>query len=66
MLLDSNILIYGAKDEYPALDAILDCTDLSPAFLSQRHFHPEGMDEFSPIFQDWDRVESLYKSRRDG
>ena len=31
MLLDSNILIYGADGGEPRLDAILDCTDLAIA-----------------------------------
>ena len=35
MLLDSNILIYGADGDEPALDAILDRTDLSVASVTR-------------------------------
>ncbi len=35
MLLDSNILIYGANGEYPGLDAILDRTDLAAASVTR-------------------------------
>ncbi len=34
MLLDSNILIYGADGGYPALDEILDRTDLAVASVT--------------------------------
>ena len=43
MLLDSNILIYGANGEYAELDAILDRTDLSAASVTRIEtlgFHP--------------------------
>ena len=35
MLLDSNILIYGAKGAVPALDAILDRADLAAASITR-------------------------------
>ncbi len=35
MLLDSNILIYGANGEDPGLDAILDRTDLAAASVTR-------------------------------
>ena len=35
MLLDSNILIYGANGENPDLDAILDRTDLAAASVTR-------------------------------
>ena len=35
MLLDSNILIYGANGEHPALDVILDRTDLAAASVTR-------------------------------
>ena len=35
MLLDSNILIYGANGENPGLDAILDRTDLAAASVTR-------------------------------
>ena len=34
MLLDSNILIYGGKGEYPRLDVILDRLDLAVASVT--------------------------------
>ncbi len=35
MLLDSNILIYGANGSYPQVDAILDRTDLAAASVTR-------------------------------
>jgi hypothetical protein len=35
MLLDSNILVYGASGEHPGLDAILERTDLAAASVTR-------------------------------
>ena len=39
MLLDSNILIYGANGEHPGLDAILDRTDLAATVERKERRH---------------------------
>ncbi len=51
MLLDSNILIYGASGTYPALDAILDRTDLAVASITR--IETLGFHRLSEIEQRW-------------
>ena len=51
MLLDSNIVIYGASSEHPAVDAILDRTDLAVASLTQ--IETLGYYRLSEIEQRW-------------
>jgi predicted nucleic acid-binding protein len=48
MLLDSNILIYGGKEEHPELDVILNRTDLAAASVTLTEtlgFHALSADE---------------------
>ena len=51
MLLDSNILIYGASGEHPALDAILDRTDLAAASVTR--IETLGFHGLSAIERHW-------------
>lgn len=51
MLLDSNILIYGASGEHPALDAILDRTDLAAASVTR--IETLGYHGLSDIERHW-------------
>jgi predicted nucleic acid-binding protein len=51
MLLDSNILIYGASGTHPALDAILDRTDLAVASITR--IETLGFYRLSEIEQRW-------------
>jgi predicted nucleic acid-binding protein len=51
MLLDSNILIYGAQGAHPALDAILDRTDLAAASVTQ--IETLGFHRLSIIERHW-------------
>jgi predicted nucleic acid-binding protein len=51
VLLDSNILIYGASGEHPALDAILDRTDLAAA--SVKRIETLGFHGLSEIERHW-------------
>src|SRR5258706_10963117 len=51
MLLDSNILIYGAKGEHPGLDAILDRTDLAAASVTR--IETLGFHRLSEIERSW-------------
>ena len=51
MLLDSNILIYGASGDYPALDAILDRTDLAAASVTR--IETLGFYRLSEIERHW-------------
>lgn len=51
MLLDSNILIYGASGEHPVLDAILDRTDLSAASVTR--IETLGFHGLSEIERHW-------------
>jgi len=51
MLLDSNILIYGANGEHPGLDAILDRTDLAAASVTR--IETLGFHRLSEIEQRW-------------
>ena len=51
MLLDSNILIYGAKGANPALDAILDRTDLAAASITR--IETLGFHRLSSLEQQW-------------
>jgi hypothetical protein len=51
VLLDSNILIYGASGEYPALDAILDRTDLAAASVTR--IETLGFHGLSEIERHW-------------
>jgi predicted nucleic acid-binding protein len=50
VLLDSNILIYGARAEHPALDAILDRTDRS---ASVTRIETLGFHGLSEIDRPW-------------
>ncbi len=51
MLLDSNILIYGANGENPGLDAILDRTDLAAASVTR--IETLGFYRLSEIERAW-------------
>ena len=51
MLLDSNILIYGANGEHPALDEILDRTDLAAASVTR--IETMGFHRLSEIERRW-------------
>ena len=51
MLLDSNILIYGANGENPGLDAILDRTDLAAASVTR--IETLGFHRLSEIERAW-------------
>lgn len=51
MLLDSNILIYGATGEHPALDAILDRTDLAVASVTR--IETLGFHRLSELERHW-------------
>ena len=51
MLLDSNILIYGAKGAVPALDAILDRADLAAASITR--IETLGYHRFSSLERLW-------------
>ena len=51
MLLDSNIFIYGAKGANPALDAILDRTDLAAASITK--IETLGFHRLSSLEQQW-------------
>ena len=51
MLLDSNILIYGATGEYAALDLILDRTDLAVASVTR--IETLGFHRFSQLERHW-------------
>jgi predicted nucleic acid-binding protein len=51
MLLDSNILIYGASNEHPAVDAILDRTDL--AIASVTRIEALGFHRLAEIDEHW-------------
>ena len=51
MLLDSNILIYGANGEHPALDVILDRTDLAAASVTR--IETLGFHRLSEIERRW-------------
>jgi predicted nucleic acid-binding protein len=51
MLLDSNILIYGASGAYAALDAILDRTDLAVARITR--IETLGFHRLAEIEQRW-------------
>ena len=51
MLLDSNILIYGANGEHPALDEILDRTDLAAASVTR--IETLGFHRLSEIERRW-------------
>lgn len=51
MLLDSNILIYGAKGGHPGLDTMLDRTDLAAASVTQ--IETLGFHRLSPIERHW-------------
>ena len=51
MLLDSNILIYGASREHPGLDAVLDRTDLAAASISR--IETLGFHKLSDIERHW-------------
>lgn len=51
MLIDSNILIYGASGEYPALDTILDRTDLAVASVTR--IETLGYHDLSEIERNW-------------
>jgi toxin FitB len=51
MLLDSNILIYGANGENPGLDAILDRTDLAAASVTR--IEMLGFHRLSEIERSW-------------
>ena len=51
MLLDSNILIYGASGEFPALDEILDRTDLAVASVTR--IETLGYHQLSEIERHW-------------
>ena len=51
MLLDSNILIYGANGENPGLDAILDRTDLAAASVTR--IETIGFHRLSEIERVW-------------
>jgi hypothetical protein len=62
MLLDSNIVIHGAQGEHPALDAILDRTDLAVAGVTQ--IETLGFHRLSVLERHWlettfDRVKIL-------
>jgi predicted nucleic acid-binding protein len=56
VLLDSNILIYGASGEHPALDAILDRTDLSAASVTR--IETLGFHGLSEIERHWLEIAS--------
>jgi toxin FitB len=51
MLLDSNILIYGANGENPGLDAILDRTDLAAASVTR--IETLGLHRLSEVERAW-------------
>ncbi len=51
MLLDSNILIYGATGEHDALDIILDRTDLAVASVTR--IETLGFHRLSELEQHW-------------
>jgi hypothetical protein len=51
MLLDSNILIYGASGDYPALDKILDREDLAVASITR--IETLGFHKLSPSHRIW-------------
>ena len=51
MLLDSNILIYGANGGHPALDAILDRTNLAAASVTR--IETLGFHRLSEIERRW-------------
>jgi len=51
MLLDSNILIYGAKGANPALDAILDRSDLAAASITR--IETLGFHRLTALEQQW-------------
>jgi hypothetical protein len=51
MLLDSNILIYGANGENPSLDDILDRTDLAAASVTR--IETVGFHRLSEIERVW-------------
>jgi predicted nucleic acid-binding protein len=51
MLLDSNILIYGANGEHPNLDAILDRTDLAAASVTR--IETLGFHRLSEVERAW-------------
>ena len=51
MLLDSNILIYGAKGANPALDAILDRTDLAATSITK--IETLGFHRLSTLEKQW-------------
>lgn len=62
MLLDSNILIYGANGEDAALDAILDRTDLAVASVTRIEtlgFHRLSETERTWLETAFDRMEIL-------
>ena len=60
MLLDSNILIYGANGENPSLDAILDRTDLVAASVTR--FETLGFHRLSEIERSW--LETAFERMR--
>jgi len=51
VLLDSNILIYGASREHPGLDAILDRTDLAAASVTR--IETLGFHGLSEVERHW-------------
>ncbi len=51
MLLDTNILIYGATGDYPALDEILDRSDLATARITQ--IETLGYHRLTPADRRW-------------
>jgi len=51
VLLDSNILIYGASGEHPALDVILDRTDLAAASITR--IETLGFHDLAEIERHW-------------
>jgi toxin FitB len=51
MLLDSNILIYGAKGPHPGLDAVLDRTDLAAASVTR--IETLGFHRLSDVERHW-------------
>jgi predicted nucleic acid-binding protein len=60
MLLDSNILIYGANGENPSLDAILDRADLAAASVTR--IETLGFHRLSEIERSW--LETAFERMR--